>query len=440
MSARVPFMPQRPASRQQPENTISTAHDSFRPTGLLPGNVTKSSDSSHDTPPSRDAHIPTRHSAEAALKAANNKPLNLAGLAKRKPVPQANGNSGAGPTRKSFDGSGGDSRAPKPFLPPSQAHRLSAPRPSSPLFSGSTSSGSNLVSTNGFRPPMLPVPSKLQATMSGDELSANLAHTTTSGTRVVSSASTEDGDTAEEPSGRGDRYEGLYSLGFNSTERGNSGRRTASQPSLEKINEAEDEEEDTGSARPERLLRGFPDDTEPGSDDSQPQATQHGLRRSTKRIHQPEFDEDEFAYGTHAKRYKPDGHAHDGFAAPYSRGPTPDIRGYIAPDDYGHRAPSEPRAPERPYSRMSEVHVQQQPAALDPGGRGEALYKLLGQELTVFVEGHVDAYEEAKKKWSECSMEEWRAGADELTTKFAKMLDFVKGHMSCVQGFIHVTR
>ena len=44
--------------------------------------------------------------------------------------------------------------------------------------------------------------------------------------------------------------------------------------------------------------------------------------------------------------------------------------------------------------------------------RGEALYKLLGQELTSFVESHVDVYEEAKKRWSECSMDEWRAGAD----------------------------
>lgn len=281
-------MPQRPASRQQESSNTSThniAHE-FRPNGLLSSGPA-SHDPSSDMPFAKDAHIPTRHGAEAALKAASNKPLNLAGLAKRKPAPQP------GPahnTRKSFDGS-----APlKPFLAPSQAHRLAAPRPSSPFFpgAGSASSGTgsgsgppglnaNFLSTDGFRPPTLPAQTRLAPF--GDDMNVNHAHIVGSAAHGESSG---DGEGSEVASG-GDRYEGLYSLGFNPATRA----RTASQPSLEKINEADDEE------------------PHPGSDDAQDHGSQHGLRRSTKRIHEHEqhYEEDEFAYGTHAKRYKSDG-------------------------------------------------------------------------------------------------------------------------------------
>ena len=42
----------------------------------------------------------------------------------------------------------------------------------------------------------------------------------------------------------------------------------------------------------------------------------------------------------------------------------------------------------------------------------QALYQLLGQNLDICVEAHADAYQQARKKWSECSMEEWTKGAD----------------------------
>lgn len=288
-------MPQRPASRQQESSNTSThgvAHDTFRPNGLLSSAGSTSHDPSPDMSFPKDAHIPTRHSAEAALKAASNKPLNLAGLAKRKPAPQP----GPGQnSRKSFDGS-----VPlKPFLAPSQAHRLAAPRPSSPFFSGAgfAMSGSgpgaapnlnaSFLSTDGFRPPILPAQTRM--TPFGDDLNANHAHIAGSAARNASSGPPGDGDGPGDASGPGDRYEGLYSLGFNPANRA----RTASQPSLEKINEADDEEEAPHA----------------GSDDAPDDVPQHGLRRSTKRIHEHEHDyeEDAFAYGTQAKRYKPDG-------------------------------------------------------------------------------------------------------------------------------------
>lgn len=42
----------------------------------------------------------------------------------------------------------------------------------------------------------------------------------------------------------------------------------------------------------------------------------------------------------------------------------------------------------------------------------QALYTLLGQDLDIYVEAHADSYEQARKKWSECSQEEWTRGAD----------------------------
>ena len=47
----------------------------------------------------------------------------------------------------------------------------------------------------------------------------------------------------------------------------------------------------------------------------------------------------------------------------------------------------------------------------DPGSK-QALYRLLGQDLDICVEAHADAYEQSRKKWSECSVEEWTKGAD----------------------------
>lgn len=41
-----------------------------------------------------------------------------------------------------------------------------------------------------------------------------------------------------------------------------------------------------------------------------------------------------------------------------------------------------------------------------------ALRRLLGQDLDEYSEKHYEAYMEAKNKWSECDLDEWKAGAD----------------------------
>ena len=42
----------------------------------------------------------------------------------------------------------------------------------------------------------------------------------------------------------------------------------------------------------------------------------------------------------------------------------------------------------------------------------QALYQLLGQDLDIYVEAHAVAYEQMRKKWTECSIDEWKKGAD----------------------------
>ena len=50
------------------------------------------------------------------------------------------------------------------------------------------------------------------------------------------------------------------------------------------------------------------------------------------------------------------------------------------------------------------------PAADIP--KEHALLQLFGQETDMFINAHLDAYEDAKKKWANCSIDEWKAGAD----------------------------
>ncbi|RDB25757.1 hypothetical protein Hypma_006257 [Hypsizygus marmoreus] len=59
-----------------------------------------------------------------------------------------------------------------------------------------------------------------------------------------------------------------------------------------------------------------------------------------------------------------------------------------------------------------------------------ALDKLLGCSVDAYVEDHAEQYERAVSRWRVCSMAEWVAGADEQAARYAKILDFVKDHMT----------
>ncbi|THV06308.1 hypothetical protein K435DRAFT_960573 [Dendrothele bispora CBS 962.96] len=59
-----------------------------------------------------------------------------------------------------------------------------------------------------------------------------------------------------------------------------------------------------------------------------------------------------------------------------------------------------------------------------------SLDKLLGCHASLYVDDHMEKYEQMANRWKECGMDEWIKGADEIMTKYSKILDFVKDHMS----------
>ena len=63
-----------------------------------------------------------------------------------------------------------------------------------------------------------------------------------------------------------------------------------------------------------------------------------------------------------------------------------------------------------------------------------ALHHLLGRDLDAYVNTHLDAYESSKKKWTECTMNEWIAGADGITFTLACLgvTVSVVHHTNCV--------
>ncbi|OBZ66422.1 hypothetical protein A0H81_13695 [Grifola frondosa] len=172
----------------------------------------------------------------------------------------------------------------------------------------------------------------------------------------------------------------------------------------------------------------------PSSDpaDEGEEHTQQPLRRTSKRLQRN--DEEELDYGAVSKRYKME-MSQSQYEMSYSRQTTPAV--HYSPEvrpgniDGTNSHTSNPHMPDRrnnsPYSHVMGMQVAPAPTH---DGHGHALFKLLGQDMDAYVDSHMDAYEQARKKWSECSMDEWTTGADELAGKFTKMLDFVKDHMT----------
>ncbi|KAI0665813.1 hypothetical protein C8Q78DRAFT_1063279, partial [Trametes maxima] len=133
-----------------------------------------------------------------------------------------------------------------------------------------------------------------------------------------------------------------------------------------------------------------------------------------------EASERDYKQGPDAKRYKA---SHlDDFPAPYSGRTTP--ARYSAHPGFDRTVPPARGVP------PPQFHPQHVKATDDEPSTQQTLLRLLGQDLDIFAEAHVDSYEQASRKWAECSAEEWTKGADELMGRFGKMLDFVKDHMT----------
>ncbi|KAL6306843.1 hypothetical protein BKA93DRAFT_771087 [Sparassis latifolia] len=421
MSARTPFIPQRttsrpaPADQSKPSSNSAAHSDAFRPNGLL-------HPSSGSPPSADDSAYQQKQPDPPSLLNGINKPLNLSGLSKKKSS-QPHKNTNSIKSGKHLDDS--HTRSPKD----QQALRVTVPRPSSPFFPNS----SGFIATNSFRSTSLAHTQNTPSLISGDDFSSNNAHISTS----ASPAS--DGPLAATQGS--DRIQ--YSQAFDSSALMRASARSSSRPSLEKIHEVAEEDlplESYEAATREDERREFSVpavedlDNYPGrfatsSGRGNEDDAQQTLRRTSKRIQRPE-DHEELEYGNVTKKYKMDTATNDFKAPPYSRNSP--AASYLH-DQGAITEHQRRRSHSHVNSQFEPPHADLVASQAQPDKQqvvqGLALHRLLGQDLDIYVEAHVEAYEQAKKKWSECSMDEWKTGADELASKFTEMLDFVKAHM-----------
>ncbi|PPQ69750.1 hypothetical protein CVT26_014025 [Gymnopilus dilepis] len=89
----------------------------------------------------------------------------------------------------------------------------------------------------------------------------------------------------------------------------------------------------------------------------------------------------------------------------------------------------------RPQSRQTSsraeypgYHMQspQQPQRRDVS----ALDSLLGLDTDLFVRENLDLYDQLFHKWSNCTLTEWSAGANEIASQYCKILDYVKDYVT----------
>ncbi|CDO75843.1 hypothetical protein BN946_scf184346.g4 [Trametes cinnabarina] len=403
MSARTPFVPQRPVSRASEGGTDSaatktTVYEPFRPTGLLD----PASGDSQIGDGSENGHQYAKNPSDSGSNgfASKFKPLNLSGFSKQKSDAHPPGITGK--SRQSLDGSLSTIRAPKPFAAGHQARLNDNNRPVSPFFPSSRA-----VSAHHFRAPTAPP----QITRT-DDFSSNSAHIASSRDPPGFHDSTEVLHSSSGPVQ--DRYRPSHALdnSFSSTR-----SRTASQPSLASIHEVAEEDEPVNEERPSTT--GPPiatsysgslvqDRVAPEGFEDAPQSRQ-GLRRPIKRHDREEEGEDEYQYGTGAKRYKPDADYKDEYSTIYN---GPAVRTHLSSHETARA--------------MTPAHD----SFLPPLMQNYHESTNASNDLDIFVEANANSYESARKKWAECSVEEWTKGADDIAMHFGKMLDYVKDHMT----------
>jgi len=125
----------------------------------------------------------------------------------------------------------------------------------------------------------------------------------------------------------------------------------------------------------------------------------HVLRRtSKKRAQQPDEEEDYGLTGV-AKRFKGD---EDHF----SRNSTPGV----------HR-----------NHNLARAH---QSHAVDTLNEESILYRIVGQDVGIRADKKTEQYEAARRRWTECTLEEWTDGAQELSANFTSILGMIKDRMT----------
>lgn len=286
MSARQPFRPKPTQKTTSVDETAAATNDPFR---SVPGLLDQ------PTKPSEEQTRTARPSTSSGIENGTNKPLNIAGFAKRKS--DAGTTAAALPSNKarrtSHDASVHASsttannnnnnvqRSPAPQNP--DIARIAARgRPSSPFNFANFPSG--FVPT--ARTPRLSDAHKTHTSSPGNEFSSNQAHIPTSDAN-------------------------LGFAGNPNRDRGSEHRRASSRPSLESINETAEEYNNINTHGASLGIPQFSDGLDgPPSDslalDVNVSTHQDRMKAAGKRPHHAQAGEDDLDYGVGAKRYRTD--------------------------------------------------------------------------------------------------------------------------------------
>ncbi|KAI0703062.1 hypothetical protein BC835DRAFT_1081715 [Cytidiella melzeri] len=387
MSARQPFVPQgmaAPLSSDISSNSLNTSMSS------------DGDGSNRSSATSLSLH--SNSSEDISLAIGNNKPLNIASLMKKKKSVVADGQPFQPKPRKAFE-----DEVNRPFSPSAKPFNQRSAK-TSPFFPSSAT----FQSMAAFRAPRVPSPTKRHSAASIEDLNTNSPHTVTSGTILG-------------PDCNDQHLESSSHVGL--SRRSQSSRGVGDKPK-----QAQDTDEDRSRSARNAGLDAF-DREEPNSSlahhydvtynaeaiPNDDRYTTMPLRRVQKRIERTEEISDDLDYSA-SKRYKLDN--------------DDDLQSNFGAR-HGARTPfqtSPRRTPSPATSHAGQAYIPSVP----PSGahNDHALSRLLGEDFDAHADAHITAYEEAKKKWASCTIEEWTAGADELTAKFGRLLDIVKEHMN----------
>ncbi|KAI0342547.1 hypothetical protein BDW22DRAFT_1484753 [Trametopsis cervina] len=388
MSARQPFMPQ----LKQDTSANDSSSDSLK------ADTSMSSDGDGNRTSSTSLSLHSMNSDDTSISSGINKPLNISSLMKNKPHTSANASSLK--TRASIE-----TEAKRPFSPSTKPFhpainprgaRIAAPSP----FFPSTAS---FQSISAFRTPRIPSPTKLHSAASVEDLNMNQPHTSDSVPLPVPHSEEHSYNIQ-----RGSPYERSRSAASGKDQPGDRQRERSG--GLEDFNPGEN-----GLGAHYRAPFLNPD----RADHEQDRYTKMPPRRVLKRVERVDDKDNNGDYGN-PKRYKLD----DDDDVP------------SACDSHGNLLTSYPFSPQRSpspaVSHAGSLYASsgQPPAPIPDVRKNHAIARLLGQDLDSYVSTHQDIYEDAKKKWTECTIEEWKTGADELAGRFSHLLDYVKDHMN----------
>ncbi|KAI5892722.1 uncharacterized protein SCHCODRAFT_02502508 [Schizophyllum commune H4-8] len=188
---------------------------------------------------------------------------------------------------------------------------------------------------------------------------------------------------------------------------------------------------------------------------SPPMGDQSLLRRGPVRSKRNRMDADDIPaqteYPTNPKRYKGNQMSMDGYDMPeeYDR-PLDNLsspRSHHSEYQDGpahcspavpHRSRSRARRSQGPYAQQPQAAYAQQPqqaayaqqAPVPPPAQPIGIDRLLGPETNAYVEANMATYEKLVKRWSDCTVDEWKAGAAELTKKYERLLEVAQKHMA----------